>query len=102
MMPEWQIEACNRLRIEIVMSAVSDYKRALKKSDRLGTICEEQKRLERWLLCPWGQALSGDNGEYIIEKCHKTYKTGTHKNGKPRMPDDLQKKIYEEYISGTK
>ena len=72
MMPGWQIEAYERLRTEIVRSAADDYKKALKKSDWLGEVCEEQEKLERWFLSPWGQALSGDNGEYIIEKCRKT------------------------------
>ena len=72
MLPGWQIEAYNRLRAEIVRSAVKDLEKAVKKSNRQGAICAEQKSMERWFLSKWGQFLSGDNGEYIIERCRKT------------------------------
>ena len=71
MMPGWRIEAYERLRVEIVRSVVRDLEKAIRKSNRQGAICEEQKSLERWLLSKWGQFLSGDNGEYIIERCRK-------------------------------
>ena len=102
MIPGWQMEAYERLRAEIVRSAVFDYKKALRKSDRIGTICEEQAKLERWFLSQWGQFLSGDNGEYIMEQCRKTYKTREYNNGKTQLPHDFQKKVYEAYLGGTK
>ena len=72
MMPGWEMEAYERLRTEIVRAVVFDLKKAIRKSNRAGAICEEQKELEKWLLSKWGQLLSGDNGEYIIERCRKT------------------------------
>ena len=74
MVPGWEMEAYERLRIEIVKSVVKDLKKAMRKSDRLGFVCGEQKNLEKWFLSKWGQFLCGDKGEYIIEKCLKTYK----------------------------
>ena len=72
MIPEWQMEAYERLRTEIVRSVVKDLEKAIRKSNRQGAICEEQIRLEKWLRSKWGQFLSGDNGEYIIERCRRT------------------------------
>lgn len=94
--------AYERLRIEIVRSAVTDLKNALRKSERLGCVCDEQKRLEGWFKSAWGQLLCGDNGEYIIEKCHKTYRTRSYANGKEQLPDDVQKQICEDYRNGVK
>ena len=74
MIPAWQMEAYERLRTEIIKAAVYDLKKAIRKSNRLGAVCDEQKKMESWFLSSWGQLLSGDNGEYIIEKCHKDYK----------------------------
>ena len=70
-MPAWEIEAYERLRTEIVRSVVKDLEKAVKKSERQGSVCGEQKKLEKWLLSKWGQMLSGDNGEYIIERCRQ-------------------------------
>ena len=89
-----------RLRTEIVKSAVDDYKKALRKSKRVGCKCAEEVELERWFLSKYGQLLSGDNGEYIIEKCHETYKTTASKKGKQRVPDSVQKKVYAAYLRG--
>lgn len=77
MIPGWQMAAYERLRTEIVRSVVKDLEDAVKKSKRQGAICEEQKRLEKWLLSQWGQLLSGDNGEYIIERCRRGGKQST-------------------------
>lgn len=75
MIPEWQMAAYERLQTEIVRSAVKDLRKAIRKSKRLGFVCDEQIKLEQWFLSAWGQLLSGDNGAYIIEKCRQTYKT---------------------------
>lgn len=99
-MPGWQIEAYERLRIEIVKSAVFDLKKALKKSARIGEVCEEQKKLERWFLSKWGQMLSGDNGELIIDKCHKEHDNKVNRHTKWKLPDDLHKSIIEDYKNG--
>ena len=77
MIPGWQIEAYERLRTEIVRAAVSDLKMAVKKSERQGSICAEQKSLEEWFMSKWGQFLCLDNGEYIIEQCRKNSKHPT-------------------------
>ena len=101
MIPGWQMAAYERIRTEIVKSAVNDYKNALRKSDRLRCVCEAQIALEEWFLSSWGQLLSGDNGEYIIEKCRKTYKTSVSKKGRQKIASDMQKRIYEEYKNGA-
>ena len=100
MMQEWELAAHERLRTEIVKSAVWDLRKAIRKSSRIGAICEEQVKLEEWFLSKWGQLLSGDNGEYIIEKCHQTYKQARHSNGKAKVPESVQKAICADYRKG--
>jgi hypothetical protein len=102
MIPTWQMEAYERLRTEVVRSAVKDLEKALRKSYRLGAVCDEQKQLERWFRSKWGQLLSGDNGELIIEMCHKRYKNSASKKGKQHITDDVQKRIYQEFINGVR
>lgn len=53
----------------IVKRAVMDYKLALRKRD-FYAIAE----LEKFFLSDYGQLLSRDHGELIIEKCKKTVK----------------------------
>lgn len=102
MIPGWQMEAYERLRTEIVRVAVFDLKKAMRKSDRLGKVCDEQLQLEKWFRSKYGQLLCGDNGEYIIEKCRETYNIRTYSNGKKIMPDAKQKEIYADYKRGMK
>ena len=102
MIPGWQMEGYERLRTEVVKSAVKDYKNALRKSKRLGVVCTEQRSLEKWFRSKWGQLLSGDNGEYIIEKCQATYKGSSSRKGKKNIPDDVQKRIFEEFKNGER
>ena len=102
MIPGWQMEAYERLRAEIVKSAVNDYLKALRKSDRLGHVCDEQTKLEDWFVSKWGQFLSGDNGEYILERCRNNYKPRVYRNGRKMLPDDVQKKICADYKSGMR
>jgi hypothetical protein len=109
MIPGWQMEAYERLRTEIVRSAVFDYKKDLRKSEKLGVICGEQKKLERWFLSKWGQMLTGDNGRYIIEKCRQSYKISTpyaryasNAEKKKGIAEDVQKRIYEDYRNGVR
>lgn len=99
MIPGWQMAAYERLQEEIVKSAVTDLKKAIRKSKRLGAICEEQIRLEKWFLSKWGQLLSCDSGEYIIEKCHQSYKIGPD-GRRSWVPDDVQKEIYLDFKKG--
>lgn len=101
MIPGWQVEGYERLRAEIVKSAVDDYKKALKKSDRLGCRCAEEIKLKKWFLSNWGQLLCEGNGEYIMEKCCQTYKTSGNKKGKQHIPDDIQKRVYKDYLNGV-
>ena len=100
MIPGWQMEAYERLRTEIVKSAVKDLKKALKKSDREGAVCKEQVALERWFLSKWGQLLSGDNGEYIVNRCHKSYKVNTKKPPAEPISKDVEEKAYMDYKAG--
>ena len=102
MIPEWQIEAYERIRVEIIRSAVYDLQKAMRKSDRIGFVCTEQKKLEAWFLSKWGQMLCGDNGEYILNQCRKTYKTNISKKGKQRITDDVQQKICADYKGGMR
>ena len=52
------------LRIAILSQAVKDYRKALRKKDEA-----KINYFERWFLSDWGQYLSEDIGEAIIEKC---------------------------------
>ena len=96
------MEAYERLSAAIVKSVVNDYQKALRKSDRLGFVCDEQKKAEEWLLSTWGQLLSGDNGEYILERCQNTYKAKKSNARKNMLPDDVQKKMCDDYKSGMR
>ena len=100
MIPGWQMEAYERLRIEVVRSAVDDLKKALRKSDREGAVCNEQRDMERWFLSKWGQMLCGDNGEYIIERCHETYKVPYGKLRAAPMTLEVEEKAYRAYKAG--
>lgn len=102
MVPGWKMEAYERLRIEIVRSAVTDLQKAIRKSDRLGCMCDDQIRLEAWFLTKWGQLLCENRGEYIVQQCRETYKTKARKPGKQHIPDDVQQKIAKEYRNGTR
>lgn len=100
MIPGWQMEAFERLRTEIVRSAVYDLKKALRKSDRLGAVCTEQVTMERWFLSDWGQFLCENRGEYIIEKCHKIYKKAHGKLRAAPMTQEVEEKAYKDYKAG--
>lgn len=100
MVPGWQMEAYERLQTEIVKLAVSDLKKAMRKSDRIGVVCSEQRKLERWFLSKWGQLLCEDRGEYIIEKCRQTYKHRVPRAKKFPIPEEQQKAIYADWKSG--
>jgi hypothetical protein len=54
------------LRVGIINQAIYDYKQALAHADD-GKI----RHFEKWFLGEWGEALSGGNGAYIIEKVRK-------------------------------
>jgi hypothetical protein len=60
------------LQTAILQQAVTDWKYGGKQT---------KEDLERWFLSVWGQFLSGDKGEYIIE----TLKKGKHKYGWKRQ-----------------
>ena len=95
------MEGYQRLRTQIVKSAVDDYNKALKKTDRIGEVCTEQINLEKWFLSPWGQLLSGDNGELIIEKCRANYKKIPNNKAHEYITKDVQLQIFAEYKSGV-
>ncbi len=102
MIPGWQMEAYERLRTEIVRSAVKDLRAAMRKSDRIGHVCDEQTNLEAWFLSKWGQFLCENRGKYIVERCRETYKGSKPKQSKQRIPDDIQRKICEDYKNGLR
>lgn len=99
-MQPWEIDGYERLRAEIVKSAVFDLKKAMRKSHKLGYVCDAQKTLEKWFLSKWGQILSGDNGEYIIEKCSKTYNTGNGKKKADKINPEVEEKAYIDWKAG--
>lgn len=100
MIPGWQMEAYERLRTEIVRVAVVDLKKALRKSDREGAVCNEQIAMERWFLSKWGQLLSGDNGKYIIERCHQSYKAAHGKLRSAPISPEVEEKAHIDYMAG--
>lgn len=100
MIPTWQLEAYERLRTEIVRSAVNDLKKAVRKSKREGAVCKEQRTMERWFLSEWGQMLSGDNGEYIIERCRKTYKAPCQRMKADPVPPEVEEEAYMDFKAG--
>ena len=55
------------LAAAIVRQAMKDYTAALRQRNYHGI-----KECERFFLSEWGQALSNNHGEYIIEHCKKT------------------------------
>ena len=89
-----------RLRTEIVRQAVADLQRELRRSDRLGQVTDEVIKLEKWFLSKWGQMLSGDNGEYIISQCRKTYKLTGRQNHANPVTKEVEAKAHRDYKAG--
>lgn len=54
------------LRAAILRRAVADYISAIRKRDYY-----QIAKLERFFLGAWGELLSGDHGQYIIDHCRK-------------------------------
>ena len=54
------------LRVAILRRAVCDYKSAIKRRD-----FNAMTKLEKFFLGEWGQLLSRDNGQYIIDECNR-------------------------------
>ena len=54
------------IRAAILRQAIRDYITALRERDYYN-----MAQLERFFLSDWGQLLSYDHGEYIIENCKK-------------------------------
>lgn len=54
------------IRAAILRQAIRDYINALRERDYYN-----MAQLERFFLSDWGQLLSYDHGEYIIENCKK-------------------------------
>ena len=101
MIPEWQMEAYENLRTEVVKSAVKDLRKAIRKSNRLGRVCHEQTALEAWFMSSWGQMLCENQGKYIVERCRETYKVCV-KKPKQRFSDEEQQQICREYRGGMR
>lgn len=102
MIPGWQIEAYDRLRIAIVKSAVDDLIKAMRRSHKLGTVCHEEAVLEKWFLSKWGEILCENRGSYIVNRCRSIQNAEKTQKSRQRMPDELQMKIYDDYKSGTR
>lgn len=62
----------NELRIGIIHQMAKQHQKMLRKRATLrkkdSWLDDEIKDVERFFLSPWGQLLSGNCGEYIIEK----------------------------------
>jgi len=73
----------DNLRGAILSRAIRDYKIALRHKDPAGIAS-----LERFFRSDYGQLLSGDNGEYIIEKVQEWLEEERRKrrrNGRHKM-----------------
>lgn len=99
--PEWQYDFYDRLRQEILTVAVDDYKTAIRKSKRLGYKCTQEQALENFFLGEWGQLLSGDHGEYIIERCRKDHRYVPSTRGHQKLTKEKQRELIAEYLNGT-
>jgi hypothetical protein len=98
--PEWQMEGYERLRIEIVRAAVTDYKAALRRSAREGRKCDKEIALERFFLSGWGQALSGDNGQIIIDKCREDCRFVPSPKSRRKLSIETERAVCADYIKG--
>lgn len=58
-----------RLRAGIIQRAVADLTKALITNNK-GQI----RKLEKWFLSDWGQAISGNNGKFIIDRVYNGLK----------------------------
>lgn len=61
----------DNIRIAIIVQAAEELKRALKEHNKGGI-----KTLEKWFKSEWGEALSGGNSVYIIQRIKKEVKRG--------------------------
>ena len=100
MIPDWQIPCYERLRNEIVRSAVTDYKKALKVSQGEGEKFDREKALERWFRSKWGQFLCENQGEYIMEVCKKSKPKGFGRGRTPNITDEQKGQIVKALKEG--
>lgn len=59
------------LKAAIITQAINDYARALKSEDE-----QQAQYLERWFKSEWGEFLSGNSGNFIVEKTKKELQKG--------------------------
>lgn len=59
------------IRAAILRQAVKDYKKALEFRRYA-----ERAKLEKFFLSSWGQWLSGNIGEYLIDRCKQEVRNG--------------------------
>jgi hypothetical protein len=100
--PEWQYPAYERLRTEIVRAAVEDYKAALRRSKSTGEKCSKEQALEKFFLSAWGQTLTGNNGEYIIELCRKDCRYTKSPMSRQKLSVEKQRELIADYLNGAK
>lgn len=62
--PNTDLSGFDALRVEILRHVIRDYNAALKHGNE-----HSQRRLEAWFRSPWGQLISGDQGDEIIKTC---------------------------------
>ena len=98
--PEWQYDFYLRLRQEILKVAVDDYKTAIRKSKRLGEKCTQEQALENFFLGEWGQLLSNDNGEYIVERCRKEHRYVPSTKSRPKLTQEKQRELAADFLNG--
>ena len=60
-----------RLAIAIVKRAAVDYRKDFERAARSGEKTSKQKRIERDLLSSWGDLITFNKGEYIVQQLQK-------------------------------
>ena len=98
--PEWQYGFYERLRQEILKVAVDDYKTSIRKSKRIGYKCTQEQALENFFLGEWGQLLSNDHGEYIVERCRKDHRYVPSPKSRPQLTKEKQRELIADYLNG--
>jgi hypothetical protein len=99
--PEWQLAGYENLRIEIIRQAVNDYMSALAVSQHNGEKCRKQIMLEKFFLSPWGQTLSGNVGEQIIEQCRRGSAIKPKRGRREIRSEEEQRRIARDYANGV-
>ena len=57
--------------------------------------------MENFFLSDWGQLLTGDNGEYIIERCRKNCRRVKSTKRRMKLTEEKQRELTAEYLNGA-